>query len=169
MRSIVLIGLLHVLAAHAQPPPGYYDPAQGLHGPALRQALHQIIAGHDVLPNSSLWGAFADCDARPDGTVWDIYSDVPGGTPAYVYHFVEDQCGTYTAEGQCFNREHSFPQSWYGDGAPMSTDLFHIYPTDGWVNQQRGNMAYGEVTGPHWTSTNGSRRGPCAWPGCSGN
>ncbi len=168
MRSIVFLGLLHVLAVHGQPPAGYYDAAQGLQGPALRQALHGIIADHTVQPNSSLWAAFAACDARPDGTVWDIYSDVPGGTPAYVFHFGVDQCGSYNSEGDCFNREHSFPQSWYGDGAPMSTDLFHIYPTDGWVNAQRGNLAYGKVNSPNWTSTNGSRRGPCAWPGCSG-
>ncbi len=161
--------MLLVQVVLGQPPPGYYDAAQGLSGPELRTALHGIIAPHQVQANSTLWAAFAMCDARPDGTVWDIYSDQPGGTPDHVFQFGADQCGEYEAEGDCFNREHSFPQSWYGQGAPMSTDLFHIYPTDGWVNQQRGNLAYGMVSNPVWTSSNGSRTGNCSWPGCNGS
>jgi endonuclease I len=154
--------------ASAQPPPGYYNATYQLSGEALRQALYGIINGHNVLPNSQLWGAFEATDSRPDGTVWDMYSDVPGGEPPYVYQFVVDQCGEYNNEGDCFNREHSFPQSWYGDAPPMSTDLFHVIPADGWVNQQRGNWPYGTVAVAEWTSMNGGKRGPCSWPGCNG-
>src|SRR5690606_27458199 len=115
-----------------------------------------------------LWQAFGLTDRKPDDTVWDIYSDVPGGTPAYTFSFGVDQCGTYQGEGDCFNREHTFPQSWYNDLPPMNSDLFHIYPTDAWVNQQRGNLAFGTVGSVNWTSTNGGKRGSCNWPGCSG-
>lgn len=167
-RIILCMAALPGLAAHGQPPPGYYDPAAGLTGQALLEALNGIISGHSVLQNSALWAAFEFTDAKDDGSVWDMYSDIPFGTPAYTYQFVEDQCGTYDSEGDCFNREHSFPQSWYGSAAPMSTDLFHLYPVDAWVNQQRGNWPYGKVNNPEWTSTNGSKRGPCAWPDCSG-
>lgn len=134
----------------------------------MRVALRNIIDGHQVLANSQLWSAFAVADRKPDNTVWDIYSDAPSGTPPYVFQFGTDQCGTYDGEGDCFNREHTFPQSWFGSAVPMSTDLFHIYPTDAWVNQSRGNWPYGEVNAPSWTSANGSKLGPCAWPGCSG-
>ena len=100
--------------------------------------------------------------------VWDIYSDVPGGTAAYYFAFGTNQCGSYSQEGNCYNREHTVPQSWFGDAVPMKTDLFHIYPTDGWVNNKRANFPYGTVAFPTWTSTNGSKLGPCSYPGCSG-
>ena len=168
MRCLVLLFLFAARAGIAQPPPGYYDSAQGLTGEALRAALSDIISPHSVLANSQLWAAFARTDRRPDGSVWDMYSDVPGGSSPYVYQFVIDQCGVYDSEGDCFNREHTFPVSWFNDAAPMSTDLHHIYPADAWVNQQRGSWPYGIVTAPAWTSQNGGKRGPCSLPGCSG-
>lgn len=160
--------LTPAMVGAAQPPPGYYDSAQGLYGEALRSALQQIISPHNVLVNSQLWAAFARADRKPNGDVWDIYSDSPDGTPPYTYQFVVDQCGTYNSEGDCFNREHTFPVSWFGDQSPMNTDLNHIYPTDAWVNQQRGNWPFATVASPTWTSANGGKRGPCSWPGCTG-
>ena len=168
MRSLIFPLVLLPLMAVAQPPPGYYDPTYQLSGEALRQALHEIINGHTVIPNDQLWDAFAITDAKPSGDVWDIYSDVPDGNPPYTFEFGQDQCGSYNSEGDCFNREHSFPQSWFGGSGAMDTDLFHLYPTDGWVNQQRGNLPYGTVGNVNWTSQNGSKRGDCSWPGCSG-
>ena len=141
-------------------PPGYYDDAQGLDGEPLRLALHNIIDDHIPQSYSSLYGHFQSTDAKSDGTVWDMYSDVPGGTPPYIYNFTSaDQCGNYGGEGDCFNREHSWPKSWFNEGMPMNTDLFHIYPTDGYVNGMRSNHPYGEVASTTWTSQNGSQRG----------
>ena len=141
-------------------PPGYYDDAQGLDGEPLRLALHNIIDDHIPQSYSSLYGHFQSTDAKSDGTVWDMYSDVPGGTPPYIYNFTSaDQCGNYAGEGDCFNREHSWPKSWFNEGMPMNTDLFHIYPTDGYVNGMRSNHPYGEVASTTWISQNGSQRG----------
>lgn len=168
MRALLLGIWFFPVLSWSQPPPGYYDSAEGLTGEALRDALHDIISPHNVIAYSQLWSAFYRSDRKPDNTVWDIYSDVPSGTPPYVYQFVTDQCGTYNSEGDCFNREHSFPVSWFNDVSPMNSDLFHIYPTDAWVNQQRGNWPFGEVTFPTYTSQNGGKRGPCVFPGCSG-
>jgi endonuclease I len=155
-------------ALFAQIPPGYYDDANGLYLDELRAALQQIINNHQVQTNASLWEHFQSADAKLNGKVWDMYSDVPGGTPAYEFTFVTDQCGNYSGEGDCFNREHSFPQSWYNSSAPMSTDLFHLYPADAWVNAQRGNWPFGTVSNANWTSTNGSKRGACSFPGYTG-
>ncbi len=160
---------LFVLVGFAQIPPGYYDDAQGLSGQPLRSALHDIIDDHNAQSYSSMWGHFESTDNKGSNTVWDIYSDIPGGTPAYQFQFVADQCGSYGGEGDCFNREHTFPQSWYGSGTPMKSDFFHVYPTDGYVNGQRSNDPYGEVDIPFWTSTNGSMSGPNVSPGYSGN
>ena len=151
------------------PPPGYYDDAVGLQGEPLRAALHAIIDNHTEVSYTFLWTAFYTTDDRPDGTVWDMYSDVPGGTPPYVYEFGIDQAGDGSAEGSGYNREHSWPRAWFGgEVAPMNTDLFLIYPTDVYVNNARGDYPYGEVAVPEWTSLNGCRRGPCSYPGYAG-
>lgn len=160
--------LLFSVPATAQPPAGYYSSAEGLSGQPLRQALHIIISNHDPLSYAGLWNAFTTTDAKPGNKVWDIYSDNPNGTPPYEYTFGTDQCGNYTGEGDCYNREHSFPQSWFNSGNPMRTDLFHIYPTDGWVNQKRGNLPFGKVGSPDWTSLNGSKVGLSMTPGYNG-
>ena len=164
----ILICLAGTVAG--QPPEGYYNSAAGLTGKALQQALHDIIDGHTQLEYSALWQSFSATDIKADGvTVWDIYSDKPGGTPAYTYTIFTKQCGTYQKEGDCYNREHSFPKSWFNDLPPMYTDLFHLYPTDGWVNNKRGNLPYGETSTPSWTSTNGSMVGPGSVQGYQGN
>ena len=166
-------GLLPVLilvasTCFAQIPPGYYDSAQGLSGNALRNALFNIIKGHSAKSYSSLWTHFQSTDNN-GGIVWDMYSDIPSGTPSYTYNFGTDQCGNFAAEGDCYNREHSVPQSWFSSASPMFSDLFHVYPTDGFVNGQRSNLPYGEVNNPTKISTNGSKSGPNAYPGYSGN
>lgn len=102
-------------------------------------------------------------DRREDGKVWDMYSSTTDFT------FTSDQCGTYKTEGDCYNREHSFPKSWFNDASPMYTDLFHLYPTDGYVNNRRDNYPFGETNGEQYKSNGGySKLGKCTSPGYSG-
>ncbi|PID27555.1 MAG: hypothetical protein CSB55_08755 [Candidatus Cloacimonadota bacterium] len=166
--SILFLCLLIYSVFYAEIPDGYYDDVNGLYGEILRAGLHDITDNHHAQSYGSLWTHFEETDAKPNGTVWDMYSDVPGGTPPYVYHFGTDQAGNYNSEGDCYNREHSWPKSWFNNDAPMKTDLFHIYPTDAYVNGQRSNLPFGEVDNPVWTSMNGSKKGPCSYPGYSG-
>lgn len=170
IRTISLLLAFIAGKTAGQPPAGYYVTAEGKAGTELRQALHEIIKGHTESTYSALWAHFMTTDARSDGKVWDMYSDIPGGTPPYLYTFTTDQCGNYSKEGDCYNREHSFPVSWWGGSTtlPMYTDLFHIYPTDGHVNGRRANYAYGVVASASWTSQNGSKLGSNSWPGFSG-
>jgi endonuclease I len=153
----------------AQPPAGYYNSASGLTGRALQQALHDIIDNHTVISYDNLITCFQTTDVRPGNVVWDMYSDKPGGTPDYVYTYGAGQeCGNYNSEADCYNREHSFPKSWFNDASPMYSDLFHLYPTDGYVNNRRSNYPFGETDSPSWTSTNGSKVGPSSWSGYTG-
>jgi endonuclease I len=150
-------------------PAGYYDSAEGLSGGELRAALHDIVKNHTVYAYDYAWTAYRTTDVRPDGKVWDIYSDVPGGPQFYEYDFGADEGGVGGQEGEGYTREHSWPKSWFGgEVSPMYSDLFALYPTDAHVNGNRGNNAYGEVTSPDWTSLNGSKRGPCSYPGYAG-
>ena len=50
----------------------------------------------------------------------------------------------------------------------MVTDLFHIVPTDGYVNGQRSSWPFGETSNAQWTSMNGSKRGSNSTSGYSG-
>lgn len=152
---------------HAQPT-GYYSSAEGLFGEDLKAELHSIIDNHTAITYDKIWTAIEDTDLKEDGTVWDMYSDNPAGPEPYVYNYGTDQCGNYSGEGSCYNREHSFPGSWFNDASPMNTDLFHIYPTDGYVNGQRGNYPYGNVESASWVSENGSKKGNCAHADYSG-
>jgi endonuclease I len=99
-----------------------------------------------------------------------MYSDIPNGTPPYTFSIGQNQCGEYVQEGDCYNREHSWPQSWFSgdDQATPSRDLHHVFPTDGFVNAQRSNYPFGEVNTASWTSQNGSKLGTCKTPGFSG-
>ncbi|MES2567751.1 MAG: endonuclease [Bacteroidota bacterium] len=146
----------------AQIPSGYYNSAQGLNGNALKIALHNIIDNHTQISYNGLWTAFQKTDKKPNGKVWDMYSDIPSGTPPYDFTFVSDQCGNYAVEGDCYNREHSWPQSWFNSVSGPVSDLFHIYATDGKVNGERGNYPYGNVSNPSLTTLNGGKVGPCS-------
>jgi len=170
MRKSILFLIVSVAFwSNAQPPTGYYNSANGLSGTALQAALHLIIDNHVVQSYSSLPGLFQQTDRKSNGTVWDMYSDVPGGNSPYVYNFVSgDQCGNYAQEGDCWNREHSWPKSWFNNQAPMNSDMFHLYPTDGYVNGRRSNYPYGTVSNATWTSQNGCKLGGCTYPGYSG-
>ncbi len=158
---------LQIIFAIAQIPANYYNTATGLSGTPLRAALHDIIDGHSAKSYSSLLSYYQTTDKKPNNTVWDMYSDVPNGTPPYTFTFSQN-CGNYSVEGDCWNREHSWPQSWFNSSSPMVSDLFHVYPTDGKVNGWRSNYPYGEVSSPTITTLNGGKLGPCTFPGYTG-
>lgn len=163
----LLAPLFFTFNSFGQIPPGYYDNAIGKTDTALQIALHNIIKGHNSISYTALWTAFQLTDKKLNGNVWDIYSDISAGIPPYEYTFVTDQCGNYSTEGDCYNREHSFPKSWFNSASPMYTDLFHLYPTDGYVNGKRSNWPYAEVDSATWTSLNGSKVGISSTPGYS--
>lgn len=171
LKALLPLWFVHLpFLVLAQPPVGYYDAAEGLTGEPLRLALRGIIDDHVVSSYAQLWSRFSNTDRKANNTVWDMYSDDPSGTPPYTYTYGgSDQCGNYQAEGDCFNREHSFPKSWFGgDVPPMNSDLFHLYPTDGYVNNKRGDLPFGDVGSADWTSLNGSRTGMNVSAGYSG-
>ncbi len=152
-----------VLCSRAQIPAGYYESAAGSRGSGLKTALFSIITDHTAESYDELWTDMQKTDAREDGKVWDMYSSTTDFT------FRSDQCGNYGGEGDCYNREHSFPKSWFNDAKPMYTDLFHLYPTDGYVNNRRSNYPFGETNGENYKSDGGfSKLGKSTVSGYSG-
>lgn len=122
---------------------------------SLKETLRTLISQHTSVGYDDLWGAFKQVDKAPGNKIYEIYSN------AYTYD-PQDKGTTFQVEGDCYNREHSVPKSWFGSATPMYTDLFHMYPTDGWVNSLRGNNPYGEVSSATNHSANYySQIGPC--------
>ncbi len=119
-------------------------------GASLKTALYNKILGHTVTAygsgSSGLWATYSTTDPLYNGKVWDIYSTKLDAPSPYEFTFSTNQCGSYAIEGDCYNREHSFPQSWFATASPMVSDMYHIYPTDGKVNGVRGNSPHGEVS-----------------------
>lgn len=149
------------------PPPDtgdYYQAANGLSGFSLKTALHNIIKGHAAQGYGALWGFYSahslDTYFENDGSILDIYSENPNGADPYNYTAITNQCGSYNSEADCYNREHSFPRSWFGGSIePMNSDVHFIFATDGQVNAYRSSFPYGEVGTTDIVSNNGSRRG----------
>ncbi len=165
MKKLILttFGLLLFYICISQIPSGYYSNADGKIREDLKTALYEIIkTGHTSNTYASLWIHFQKTDKHPSGNVWDMYSSCN-------FVFVSNQCGNYNSECDCYNREHSFPSSWFGgDNYPMYADLHHVVPTDGWVNNKRSNFPFGKVGSISWTSQNGSKLGNSNYPGYSG-
>lgn len=137
----------------------YYAPAFGLNGAPLKTALHQIITNHNAMA-WPLWTYFYKTDSTGINQVWDIYSDKPGNTPPYTFMLGTNQCGTYSQESDCYNHEHTWPSTFFNDALPMKSDLHHVFPTDGFVNNKRSNFPYGTVNGAvSWTAQNGAKLG----------
>lgn len=159
--SIFTLALLAISSnSFAQGPNGsgtYYAAADGKKGAELKTALCGIIRPgleeNVVSYTPGLWNAYPTTDARPDDNtkVWDMYSSISNFT------FVTNQDkGGGGSEGDFYNREHSFPRSWFGGAvAPMNTDLFHVYPTDKVVNGKRSNYPYGETNGANYDNVKG--------------
>ncbi|HKK60551.1 MAG TPA: endonuclease, partial [Salinivirga sp.] len=159
------------MIAGAQVPSTYYDGISGT-GYTLKTNLHNLIDGQSSLNYGDLYGYYESTDnINISGTdyVYDMYSIRSDETADYFYqHISADQCVNYSAEGDCYNREHSMPQSWFNENSPMKADLFHVFPTDGYVNGRRSNYPFGEVGTASWTSSNGSKVGDCSYPGYTG-
>lgn len=161
--GVALVACLFSLSLWAEIPAGYYDDAIGKSGEALQKSLSVILNNADNVGYDGLWEVYKTTDRRPDGKVWDMYSDVTDFT------FGTDKCGNYKNEGDCYNREHSVPKSWFNDASPMYSDAWHIYPTDGKINSYRSNNPFGEVGSDASSSKNGfSKWGKCVTPGYSG-
>lgn len=153
-------------AAMAEAPAGYYSSCEGKSGKTLLQQLCSVVGPHTNVGYDGLWDVYIDSDNDGNGKILDMYS---------TKHWSPDQdkCGNYKNVGDCFNREHSMPKSWFSEASPMKSDAMHVVPTDGKVNGMRSNFPYGECANGTPMGSNGSvkglgRLGTCTYPGYNG-
>ena len=123
--------------------PSYWASADNKSGAALWSAISaQTNVGYSSLGYNGLWTAYATTDVYP-GTnkIWDMYGECD-------FTYSTDKCGTYGGVCDCYNREHSIPQSWWGGGTSgIGCDIFHLVPTDGKINGVLSNDEFGVVNG----------------------
>lgn len=170
--SVLCVLTIWSTAALAQAPNTgtYYRTAHGKHGEALKTAFYQIIKNPSVLTYNDLWEAYKISDIRMvngDSTIWDMYSAITRYAP--------DCPHKNSYEGSGINREHSFPKSWFGSIKPAYSDVVHVIPTDGYINNMRSDLPYGETDSPTKGSQGidgaqyYSKVGPCSVEGYTKN
>lgn len=123
----------------------YYAALDCKAGATLFSTLTTITnTGYKELGYDGLYQAYRQTDVYPDdsvgkaGMLWDTY-----GGCSFDW---DENCGNYKRECDCFNREHSIPKSWWGGSiGSIGNDIFHVIPTDGYVNGRRSNYPLGEV------------------------
>ena len=148
---ILSVVLLTSVTMYAAIPSGYYTAANNKKSTALLSALHGCIDGHTTLSYSSLKNYYDDTDLTADGYIWDMYS-----TCKFT---INDDGSSQSSICDVWNKEHSVPQSWFGESSPMKSDLFHVYPTDARVNNFRGNLPYGETSSRSYIDNNSKALG----------
>lgn len=128
----------------------YYADVDDTSASTLFSSLRTIInSGAKIGSYSALWTSYKTTDVGDDGKIVDIYSNTTSFTPG------SDQCGNYSSEGDCYNREHTIPKSWWGGAeSNQGADLFIVYPSDGKVNGMRSNYPFGEVSSATYSSNN---------------
>jgi len=161
-KIITFLFFIFLFRLSAEIPTGYYNTAVGKTEAALKTALAGVVGVHTERTYSDLWTDFQTTDKRTDGKVWDMYSNC-----TFTFGQNQDSGSGGTAECQYYNREHSMPNSWFNKAYPMYSDLFHMYPTDKFVNNQRGNYPLGE-TSSGTVFGNGSKLGTSSFAGYSG-
>ena len=187
MKHLYILAVIISSLSYGQIPTNYYDSADGLTGYALKSRLktitsnghqtrtyNQLYDGNGVVGSNGYEDTHSDTAVSTgttyenDETILDMYSEKPSGPDSYNYTHGNRQCGNQTSEGDCYNREHLVPQSSFNSEDPMQSDIHHVIPSDGRVNNLRGSLVFGNVASANWTSTNGSKRGSSAMSGYSG-
>ena len=168
---LVITLLFSAVFARSQDVNDYYRRAVGLRGVALQDTLHEIIKGHERQTYDDLRYIYVLLDTLQNGEIWDIYTDSCHWRPTED-HALPLRSGA-AFECDCMQREHSFCNSWMGGTGPYSisnepffSDLFQIYPTDGYVNQLRNDNPYGMVSSDETIRTfaNGAKLGQNSYP-----
>ena len=127
--------------------PDYYAAVDGTSAAGLWDAVHTVtVKGYSSIGYKGLYAAYKQTDVYPAdsvgkaGKIWDMYGECDFST--------SNTCGNYSKVCDCYNREHSIPQSWWGGGTDgIGNDIFHVLPTDGKINGVRSNYEYGVVNG----------------------
>ena len=128
----------------------YYQSCTSTIGADLLSQVKDVVKVRTATSYDYLFDVYADSDVDSSGRLIDIYSNTTNFTPT------TKRCGSYSAEGGCWNREHTIPKSWWpGDEKTnQGADPFIVMASDGYVNNRRSNYALGIVGSTTYVSNN---------------
>ena len=157
--KLLFVFTLATWFSFSQVPSGYYSTATGS-GYTLKTQLHNIIDDHNDQGYSAIDGFMTSYDLdnyyeTGSNTILDVYSENPSSSDPYNFTPGNDECGNYSSEGDCYNKEHVIPQSVFSSNTPMQSDAHQLLPTDGRVNGFRGNFPFGRVNDNNLVSQSG--------------
>lgn len=143
----------------SQIPSGYYNTATST-GYTLKTQLSNLIDDHNDQGYNAIDGFMSSYDLdnyyeTGSNTILDVYSENPSSSDPYNFTPGVDECGNYSNEGDCYNKEHVIPQSVFSSNTPMQSDAHQLLPTDGRVNGFRGNFPFGRVNDNNLVSQSG--------------
>ena len=158
MKHLYILALISSIS-YGQIPAGYYNTATGS-GYTLKTQLSNIIDNHNDQGYNAIDGFMSSYDLdnyyeTGSNTILDIYSENPTSNDPYTFTPGNDECGNYSQEGDCYNKEHVIPQSVFSSNTPMQSDAHQLLPTDGRVNGFRGNYPFGRVNDNNLASQSG--------------
>ena len=142
---LLLLLVLLPFTTFAQIPVGYYDPADGLTGTALKDALNDIIDGHTEYTYTST------------GTdVWDILKETDKDTAnsdnvILIYSGQSVNAAQEYNSGAGWTREHVWAKSRgdFGTTKGAGTDIHHLKPCDVSINSAHNNRWFAECSDPY--------------------
>lgn len=133
----------------AAAPDSYYSSCTSSVPATLFSQIRSVVSSRTSTSYDYLYTIYADSDVDDQGYIEDIYSNVTKYKPGVKV------CGNYSDEGDCWNREHSIPKSWWGGSTSnQGADPFIVYPSDGKVNGMRSNHSFGIVGTATYSSEN---------------
>ena len=156
---LLFIFTLFFSFSFSQIPSGYYNTATST-GYTLKTQLSNIIDDHSDQGYNAIDGFMSSYDLdnyyeTGSNTILDVYSENPSSSDPYNFTPGVDECGNYSNEGDCYNKEHVIPQSVFSSNTPMQSDAHQLLPTDGRVNGFRGNFPFGRVNDNNLVSQSG--------------
>ena len=134
IHGYIILTLLQIThQVYGEEPAGYYNSAHGKNGKSLREAINQIISGHNVISYSSTDEVMSVIDADP----------INKNNVILIYSRKSDPTSNCCSNG--WNREHLWPNSYGIDNrGPAYSDIHALRPCDSNVNSSRGNKHFDE-------------------------
>ena len=134
IHGYIILTLLQIThQVYGEEPAGYYDSAHGKNGKSLREAINQIISGHNVISYGSTDEVMSVIDADP----------INKNNVILIYSRRSDPTSNCCSNG--WNREHLWPNSYGIDNrGPAYSDIHALRPCNSNVNSSRGNKHFDE-------------------------
>ncbi len=132
----------------------YYAPITAQSGTALLGQVHDLIVG-----THTHYSSYAECKSYASTT-----DPALNGEKGVLEFYTHETMTSFSGTKGTWNREHVWPQNLSKEGGSGSqlwgtsnagSDMHHIRPSEGMLNNSRGNKKYGNVTNgtPEYSQT----------------